>query len=677
MVVDRRARRVAVAISAGIVAGAFTVGGVANAAPNPDGSGAEDASSAPPPRRASGHPGRSHASGAGTGVPGNPAAVIGRRANKGVPGVEHEQNEARPAAATRAVPSIARVVEPVAAPATPVTERPAAVNVSAPLPVSPPSTPRRVPVSTPPAPSAALLISTPPPRALAAAVPAVAVGAVDALTGGPAGPLQSGLEWTMLAAARGEVGRRARSTGQTVSPLGTAEQLAAESTAMETVQPVQAMKAVLRLAWRALAGRQFAQVGGPDRENLDLLAEAVDEFAMGAAFQSMILNSNEPRIVTQVAPPHSWYGRDVAGSRILYDNPDTIYRFVGVNSASEYVITGRMPDHDPQASFSVLTGLSGTTAAVLDADQLDVGPDGTFAITVSAAPAAPGQRNHLQITPDTTLIAIRDTLSDWNTDDPMSLEIQRTAGPPNSLFSQFGGFAIPSIGPRVAQSEALTALVSRVPPLAVVPPMVRGSIAALLMLRGLSEESVYLKVATTDSATGKPKAPNVFTDPTRNASFLATQLQSAGYFQLADDEALVLTITPNNADYFVVPVTSDWTVTDNYWAAQTSLNNTQAIANPDGSYTIVVSPSDPLLSDGAGVTNWVSTGGLNQGTIAIRFQSIDRGDPADPTVSSRVVRLSELGSVLPAGTAVLTAAERAEQIALRDNGFQRRFADGS
>ena len=65
----------------------------------------------------------------------------------------------------------------------------------------------------------------------------------------------------------------------------------------------------------------------------------------------------------------------------------------------------------------------------------------------------------------------------------------------------------------------------------------------------------------------------MFTDPTSNAAFLNTQLQSAGYFQLADDEALVLTIDPNDAGYFVVPVTNDWTITENYWDQQTSLNN--------------------------------------------------------------------------------------------------------
>lgn len=551
------------------------------------------------------------------------------------------------------------------------------------------------PASTPPvAVTLAIpVVAVPQPPGLVSAVPARAIGVADALSGGSATPLPSALAWTMLAAARNEVGRRtgaaapapvaaqttsapAAPVGQSVSPLGTPEQIAAEATAMQTVHtlPVLAMKAVLGLAWRIIADIEYAEVGGPDEENLAMLGAAVDEWAMASAFQSLILNSNAPAIVTQVAPPHHWYGQDVTGSRILYDNPDTIYRFVGVNYASQYVITGRMPENDPQASFSVLTGLTGTTAAVLDAGELELSPDRTFVITVSGEPAQPGQKNHLQITPDTTLIAIRDTLSDWNTQDPMSLAIHRTAGPPNSLFSQFGGFAIPGIGPLVAQSELLTALVSLIPPLPAVPRFLQGSIAALLMLRGISEESKYINVATTDPVTGNHKAPNVFTDPTSNASFLATQVQSAGYFQLADDEALVLTIAPNNAAYFVVPVTNDWTITENYWDDQTSLNNTQARANPDGSYTFVVSPTEPALAGGTSVWNWVSTGGLNQGTMAIRFQSIDPNSPVNPTVSSQVVPLSELASVLPAGTVVVTPAQRAAQIAARGEGFNRRFA---
>jgi hypothetical protein len=461
-------------------------------------------------------------------------------------------------------------------------------------------------------------------------------------------------------------------TAQTlaVSPLGTPEQLSAEQRAAQTVNtlPVQLMKLVLQFGWRSTAKQQFDLVGGPDQENLAALNEAVNEYAMGAAFQQQLLNPMTPTAVMQVAPPHTWYGQDVNGSRILYDNPDTIYRFMAVNKTSTYVITGRFTGDDPaETTFSVLTGLSGNTASVLNGKDLVHNPDGSFTITVSGSPTGPGP-NHIQITDDTTLIAARNTLSDWNNQDPMSLSIERVSGPPNSLFAQLGGFAIPFIGPTVTKNPLLTTLVSLIPPLPDTPPLLRGTVTAVIMALGLQMEAKYIKVATVDPTTGERRQPNVFTNPTRNAEFLATQMQSAGYFQLDDGQALVLTINPGDAGYFVVPVTNDWTITDNYWDQQTSLNISQAKKNADGTYTIVVSPQDPQI------WNWVSTGGLNQGTISIRFQDIDPQATNLPTVSSQVVSLDQLASVLPAGTVPATAQDRLNQIALRKSGFNNRFA---
>jgi hypothetical protein len=455
-----------------------------------------------------------------------------------------------------------------------------------------------------------------------------------------------------------------------VSPLGTPQQLAAERLATETANtlPVQLMKLVLRLGFLNAAQREFVVVGGPDQENLAQLNRAVDEYAMGAAFQQLLLNPNDPAVVMQVAPPHAWYGQDVGGSRILYDNPDTIYRFMPVNMASSYVITGRFAGGIPaDTNFSVLTGLSGITAANLSGRELEVNPDGTFTITVSGAPAAPGQKNHLQLTSDSTLIATRNTLSDWNTQEPMSLSIQRVSGPPNSLLSQLGIFTIPVIGPLVTTNPFLTTLVSLIPPLAEPPALLRGVLTAAVMALGISREAQYIAVATTDPTTGERSQPNVLRNPSRNAEFLATQLQSAGYFQLTDQQALIVTIDPGNAGYFVVPVTNDWTITDDYWNQQTSLNNAQALANPDGTYTLVISPTDP------GVANWVSTGGLNQGTISIRFQDLDAESTDLPTVSSQVVTLDQLAGILPA-TDFVTPAYRQAQIAARQAGFDNRFA---
>ncbi|WNG80570.1 hypothetical protein C6A86_020430 [Mycobacterium sp. ITM-2016-00316] len=504
----------------------------------------------------------------------------------------------------------------------------------------------------------------------------------------PVEPVEHPAALAALAAARREVGHEAQTAltsvadSQTtsaaavapVSPLGTSDQLRAEKLANRIANslPVKLMKLVLRSGFTWAAERQFDRVDGPDQENIDRLNAAVDAYAMASAFQQQLLNSNKPTVVMQVAPPHAWYGQNAGASRILYDNPDTIYRFMGVNGASSYVITGKFADLanlPADTSFSVLTGLTGNTAAVLTKDQLVIGDDGTFTITLDKTPAN-GRQNHLQLTNDTTIVATRNTLSDWANQQPMSLEITRVGGPPNSLFSQLGGFAIPGIGPAVARSKLLTTLVSLVPPLPFVPTVLRGAVTAIIMALGVQREATYMAVATTDPTTGERIEPNVLKNPTRNAEFLATQLQSAGYFQLADEEALVITIDRAGAGYFVVPVTDDWTITKDYWNEQTSLNNVQSVADDAGNttYTLVVSPSDP------GVANWVSTGGLNQGTISIRFQDIDPDVAQLPTVSARVVPLSELASVLPPTTQYVTQEQRAAQLATRKAGFDNRFA---
>ena len=449
------------------------------------------------------------------------------------------------------------------------------------------------------------------------------------------------------------------------SVIATPEQLAAEqrATALANSPAAQLAKVILKAGWLLAANRNFALVGGPDAENLARLDQAATEYATQAALEVQLLDSANPIVIQQVAPPHDWYQQSFAGSRIWYDNPDTIYRFIGVNSASSYVITGQF---DPNAlpadtNFSVLTGLSGTTASNLSGRDLVINPDGTFTITASSEPAAPGQTNHLQLAPGTTLITTRNTLSDWTTQQPMSLSVERVDGPQPSLFSQIGGFAFPGIGSLVAANPALTALVSLIPPLPGGFLLQQIETAAIMLLLGISGENRYMGVATTDQATGQLRQPNTLSSPDRNAEFLSTQLQSAGYFQLADDQALVVTIDPGSARYFNVPITDDWTITGNYWDEQTSLNKAQAVANQDGTYTLVISPTDP------GVANWISTGGLNQGTISIRFQDFDATNPKTPTVSAELVGLSQINPDF-------TPDERAYQIAQRQLGYYRRYA---
>lgn len=459
------------------------------------------------------------------------------------------------------------------------------------------------------------------------------------------------------------------------SVLGNSDQLRAESLATSIQQaPLNRVAAeILKAGWLLAAYRNYSLIGGPDAENLARLDQAVTEYATQAVLAVQLLDSMNPTVIQQVAPPHDWYLQEFAGSRIWYDNPDTIYRFIGVNSASSYVISGRFDlsagkELPADTNFSVLTGLSGITADNLNGRDMLINPDGSFSITASSAPAAPGQRNHLQLVPGTTLITTRNTLTDWNTQPPMTLSVLRVSGPPPSLFAQIGGFAIPGLGPLIAGDPLLTSLVSLIPPLPTARPVQTIETAIIMLLLGISGENRYMSVATTDSATGQLRQPNTMSDPARNAEFLSTQVQSAGYFSLTDDQALVVTVDPGKARYFNLPVTDLWTITGNYWDTPSSLNTDQAIANPDGTYTFVVSPTDP------GVANWVSTDGLNQGTISMRFQDFDPTSDKAPTVETAVVSLTQLGSVLPPTTVYVTEEERAAQIAERQLGYNRRWA---
>lgn len=459
-----------------------------------------------------------------------------------------------------------------------------------------------------------------------------------------------------------------------ISPLATAEQLDAERRAawMVNSPAVQLAKIVLKLAWTLTGQKYFAEVNGPDRTNLDQLDAAVDSYATFASLTAQNRDPYNPKVITIELPAHTWYGVTAGDSRNIFDNPDTVYRFIPMSTDSGYVLTGKFTNGQipVDTNFSVLIGTAGKTYSTLSASDLDIAPDGSYTITVDSTATAPGQKNHIQLPSGTSGLIVRDTVSDWDTQTQTQLSVDRVTGPVDNVFHQLGLTSLPVVGPVLQEIGAALARVG-VLRAGSLPGVYYNLSAALITVLGGAVQYYqrWAPLTTTDPSTGELKPPNVLSEPASSGSdTLATQLQSLGYFQLDNDQTLVVTIDPGNAGYFVVPVTNDWTVTTNYWDQQTSLNNAQAVANPDGTYTFVISKADP------GVANWVSTGGLNQGTLFIRFQVLDPNSTDKPTVSAQVVTIGGLGTVLPPTTEYVTPAQRAAQIAQRQAGFNRRFA---
>lgn len=383
---------------------------------------------------------------------------------------------------------------------------------------------------------------------------------------------------------------------------------------------VRAKRREIVKAWSALPPYQSA-------DGKSQLQGAVDELVYFAVRAAVERTQPVPAILWYEAPPYRSGRLNVPGSRMGVDLPDRIYRFSAVDPESRYVIRGKrdaFPSNDDfifEASDHQVAQLS-----ALPAKDIDVAPDGSFTITLDATPAA-GRRNHLTLPPQTTDLMVRDTLADWDSQRANALSIERVAGPPR---------AKPSMA-RVRQ-EALSQI----------DTLARFNVE--LMQRAALHPANQIVPFLRSARDGVQGA-----------------IGSMARFSLKDDEALVIVVDPQGNGYTNLQLTDPWLRSVPYWNDLSSLSDRQAKPNPDGTITFIVAPRDP------GYFNWVSTGGLHDGGMTLRIERVARVDPATVIRQAKVVKLSDLASVLPAGAVRITPAERAAQLKARAAGYARRL----
>jgi hypothetical protein len=110
-------------------------------------------------------------------------------------------------------------------------------------------------------------------------------------------------------------------------------------------------------------------------------------------------------------------------------------------------------------------------------------------------------------------------------------------------------------------------------------------------------------------------------------------LYMLGSFRLAEDEALVIELSPPETRYWSVTLENVWHECIEPHRRRSSITNAGAVARPDGSVRLVVAQRDP------GATNWLDNGGRGRGFITVRWLD----NPSPPPVSTQVVPLSEAG----------------------------------
>ncbi|WP_243794713.1 hypothetical protein [Saccharopolyspora gloriosae] len=318
------------------------------------------------------------------------------------------------------------------------------------------------------------------------------------------------------------------------------------------------------------------------------------------------------------------------------DNPDALYFHAYLRDDAEYVVTGtRGSTRD--LSFQVLGGDYSPvevpdSLTAFDDRELDLDPDGRFELRFGPDrdKAGPG---YVVLGEGSAMLVVREVYSDWNTERRGTLRIHRadrlgSAPPPrkrSTLEKRYG------VAGKILLNRLRTFLAF--------------------------PEWFYLDLPA-----------NTMTEPRRTPGGLATQFSSAGHYDLADDQAMIVTVPVSEAPYQGIQLGSRWYVSLDYSDHQTSLTADQARPDPDGRFRFVISERDP------GVANWLERLGHSRGFVQIRWQRLSRDlDPADgPEVE--IVDVADLPAKLPHHErSRVTAAEWAERIAARQSAVASRM----
>jgi hypothetical protein len=318
----------------------------------------------------------------------------------------------------------------------------------------------------------------------------------------------------------------------------------------------------------------------------------------------------------------------------LQPNPDDIYLYCPIDSRYRYRVSGNrgtvfMVTFTTQRSLSGMpweNDLTGEYYNDIDSGDLQVEPDGSFELLLSAERPEGHTGNWLKIAEGARVLMTRYRSYDWENEiDPvMSIECLDPVPPKKRLAPE--------------------GILDRIDHMVRMPQRCQQLFYA--MQNGIRERV----------------GVNVF-EPVKLGGSFTRQVYLPAVFEFAPDEALIVeTELPQQRRYWNFQLNDPYFNAVEYVYRLSSTNGHFATVSSDGKFRAVIALEDP------GVPNWLDPAGFTEGTIYGRWYDCD----SCPTPTMKRVKLAELRDHLPADTPTVTADQRAEQLRRRVRACQRR-----
>jgi hypothetical protein len=311
------------------------------------------------------------------------------------------------------------------------------------------------------------------------------------------------------------------------------------------------------------------------------------------------------------------------------DNTDALYVGAPINGEHNYRICGQRGD----ARYFAVTVLEdgatpwgGAVVGNLINSDIDVAPDGSFEIFLGPEEKS---SNWIKTTAGSWRVTVRQFFADWENEAPMVARIDRLGELEHD----------PVVTPQQIQ-------------------------------RGLADSAAWVRESTfywADMLDKWKARPNRFLSY-RQLDDNAIDATPGGeplicYWQVPEDEVLVVRVTPPEASYWAVEFGNYWWETMDYRYRLCSTNCHHAMLEADGELILVVAHADPLLP------NWLDPSGHVEGYITVRWM----GASEYPVPQCRQMKRSALQAYLPETVRKITPDYRGEQLAARRRGIIKRF----